>query len=38
MKDYYYNGERFVIEDTDACEVKVSDKINTVTITLNTGA
>jgi len=37
MKEYVYKGERFEIEDADACELKVSDKINTVTITLNTG-
>ena len=37
MKEYVYNGETFVIEDTNACELKVSDKVNTVTITLNSG-
>ncbi len=37
MKEYVYNGERFEIEDTDACAFKVSDKVNTVTITLNSG-
>ena len=37
MKEYVYNGEAFVIEDTNACELKVSDKVNTVTITLNSG-
>lgn len=37
MKEYIYNGERFEIEDTDACALKVSDKVNTVTITLNSG-
>ena len=28
MKEYKYNGESFFIEDTDACEIKVSDKTN----------
>ena len=37
MKEYVYRGEWFEIEDTDACELKVSDKVNTVTITLNSG-
>ena len=26
MKEYKYEGETFLIEDTDACEIKVSDK------------
>ena len=37
MKEYVYNGERFEVDDADACALKVSDKINTVTITLNSG-
>lgn len=37
MKEYVYNGQRFEVEDSDACELKVSDKMNTVTITLNRG-
>ena len=37
MKECVYQGERFEVEDTDACELKVSDKVNTVTITLNRG-
>ena len=30
MKEYKYEGETFLIEDTDACEIKVSDKTNSV--------
>ena len=37
MKEYKYNGESFVIEDTTACEIKVSDKANTVLVTPNSG-
>lgn len=37
MKEYKYNGEAFFIEDTDACEIKVSDKINSVSVSLNGG-
>ena len=35
MKEYTYKGESFLIEDTGACEIKVSDKANTLSITLN---
>ena len=35
MKEYKYNGQSFLIEDTTACEIKVSDKVNTVSVTLN---
>ena len=37
MKEYKYNGEVFFIEDTDACEIKVSDKVNSVSVSLNSG-
>ena len=37
MKEYKFNGEPFLIEDTKACEIKVTDKQNTVSITLNSG-
>ena len=37
MKEYKFKGESFLVEDTKACEVKVSDKANTVSITLNRG-
>ena len=35
MKEYKYNGEIFSVEDTKACEIRVSDKVSTVSITLN---
>ena len=35
-KEYKYNDEQFYIEDTDACEIKVSDDKYTLSITLNT--
>ncbi len=36
MTQYEYNGETFFIDDAaDTCEIKVSDKTNTVSITLN---
>ena len=38
MKEYKYNGESFFIEDTDACEIKVSDKTKSVSVTLNSGS
>ena len=37
MKEYKYRGETFLIEDTSACEIKVTDKVNTVSATLNSG-
>ena len=37
MKEYKYEGATFLIEDTDACEIKVSDKTNSVSVTLNSG-
>ena len=37
MKEYKYKGELFLIEDTDACEIKVSDKTNSVSVTPNIG-
>ena len=37
MKEYKYKSEWFLIEDTNACEIKVSDKVNTVSVTLNSG-
>ena len=37
MKEYKFKGESFFVEDTNACEVKVSDKANTISITLNSG-
>lgn len=35
MKEYGYKGEVFYVEDTNACEIKVSDKVNSVSITPN---
>ena len=37
MKEHKYDGETFFIEDTDACEIKVSDKTNSVSVSLNSG-
>ena len=37
MKEYKYKGELFLIEDADACEIKVSDKTNFVSVTPNIG-
>ena len=37
MKEYKYKGETFLIEDTRACEIKVSDKVNAVSVILNSG-
>ena len=35
MKEYIYEGRPFLVEDAGACEIKVSDKTNAVSITLN---
>ena len=35
MEEYKNKGEVFYVEDTNACEIKVSDKVNTVSITPN---
>ena len=37
MKEYKYEGETFQVEDLDGSEVKVSDGLNTVSITFNKG-
>ena len=37
MKEHKYKGESFLIEDTGACEIKVSDKTNTVSVTPSSG-
>ena len=37
MKEYKYKGEMFQVGATDSCELKVSDKVNTISITPNTG-
>ena len=37
MAKYEYQGEPFKIVDTGNCEIKVSDDINTVSVTLNSG-
>ena len=34
-KKYEYRGETFYIEDTDKCEIKVSDGVNVLSITPN---
>ena len=33
MKECKYEGETFLIEDTDACEIKVADQTNSVSAT-----
>ena len=35
MNEYKYKGESFFLEDTDACEIKVSDTTHSVSVTLN---
>ena len=35
MKEYEYKGETFYIADSGSCEIKVSDKANTISITPN---
>ena len=37
MKEYKYKNETFKLEAADSCEIKVSDKVNTISITPNTG-
>ena len=37
MNEYKHKGESFLVEDTKACEIKVSDRVNTVSVTLNSG-
>ena len=37
QKKYEYQGETFSIEDTDNCEIKVSDGFNVLSITPNSG-
>ena len=37
MAKYEFQGETFQIDDTGDCEVKVSDNVNSVSITLNSG-
>ena len=36
-KKYQYQGETFQVEDTDNCEIKVSDGVTVLSITPNTG-
>lgn len=35
MKEYKYQGETFYVDDSGSCEIKVSDKVNTISITPN---
>ena len=35
MKEYKYKGEEFHIRDLGTCKIEVADKVNAVTITLN---
>ena len=37
MKDYEYKGETFHVDGSSGCEIKVSNKLNTISIALNTG-
>ena len=37
MKDYKYEGEIFQVDDSVGCEIKVSDGVNTISITRNNG-
>ena len=37
MRKYNYKGESFLVEDAKTCEIKISDKVNTVSVTLNSG-
>ena len=37
MAKYEFRGEIFQIDDSGNCEIKVSDGVNTVSITLNSG-
>ncbi|MCY4070562.1 MAG: hypothetical protein OXG60_04650 [Chloroflexi bacterium] len=37
MAKYEYQGETFQVEATDTCKIEVSDGVNTVSITLNSG-
>ena len=36
-KKYEYMGETFQVEDTDNCEIRVSDRVHTLSITPNIG-
>lgn len=36
-KKYLYQGETFQVEDTNNCEIKVSDGVSTLSITPNSG-
>lgn len=37
MKEYEFQGETFQVDASGGCEMKVSDKENTITISLNNG-
>ena len=37
MKDYKYQDETFQVDNSGGCEIKVSDKLNTISITPNSG-
>ena len=37
MKEYKYQGELFQVDDSGGCELKVSDGVNTLSITSNSG-
>ena len=36
MAEYEYQGEKFQMDDSGSCEIKVSDNANTISITPNT--
>ena len=35
MPDYPYQGEKFQVDESDSCEIKVSDGVHTLSITPN---
>ena len=37
MKEFKYEGETFQVDDSGGCEIEVSDKVNTISITPNSG-
>lgn len=37
MPDYPYQGEKFQVDESDSCELKVSDGVHTLSITPNSG-
>ena len=35
MKEYKYQDETFQVDDSGGCEIKVSDRVHTISITPN---